>query len=108
MANGTKICRVCGKEYQACTTNRLTPGVFRWKDVACTPECGQEYFRRIMESRNVKTVVEEAEPEIVEEVVVEDVFVSGAKIEIVEDSVDDTIIEDDDDSLEDEDEEIEE
>ena len=108
MANGTKICRVCGKEYLACTTNRLTPGVFRWKDVACTPECGQEYFRRIMESRNVKTVVEEAESEIVEEVVVEDVFVSGAKIEIVEDSVDDTVIEDDDDSLEDEDEEIEE
>lgn len=98
MANGTKICRVCGKEYPACTTNRLTPGVFRWKDVACTPECGQEYFRRIMESRTVKTVVEEVEPEVAEEIVTEDVvdscFATGATFGIVEDTVDETVVED--------------
>lgn len=106
MANGTKICRICGKEYPACTTNRLTPGVFRWKDVACTPECGQEYFRRIMESRTVKTVIEEVEPNVVEEVVTEDVvdscFVTGTTFEIVEDTVDETIVECVEEDLEDE------
>ena len=108
MANGTKICRVCGKEYQACTTNRLTPGVFRWKDVACTPECGQEYFRRIMESRNVKTVVEEINTETVDETVVEDTSVFDTEVKVVEDTVDDCDTEDDYEDPTDEEEENEE
>lgn len=62
MAIGIKICKVCGKEYEACHT--LRPNLnseFRWKDVACCPEHGAEYLRQIMESRGQIQPVE-AEP----------------------------------------------
>lgn len=53
MATAVKKCRVCGKQYEACHTmmNRAA-GVFRWQEVACCPECGAEYLRRIIEMRN--------------------------------------------------------
>jgi len=46
-----KICRVCGKEYEACRSAVRTPGVFRWQEVSCSPECGQIYLQRILDSR---------------------------------------------------------
>lgn len=50
MATGYKICKVCGEVYECCLTNR--PGtIFRWQDVACSPEHGAIYFRAIAESR---------------------------------------------------------
>ena len=63
MAIGTKICKVCGKEYEACHT--LRPNMnseFRWQDVACCPEHGQEYLRQIMASRGLAPK-EEPKPE---------------------------------------------
>lgn len=45
-------CRTCGKEFVPCRTARLQDGVFRWREVACSPECGSVYFKRILESRN--------------------------------------------------------
>lgn len=51
MAKGTRICKICGKEYEYCYTNYVAPGVFRWQDVACCEEHGQEYLRKIMVSR---------------------------------------------------------
>lgn len=70
MAGAIKRCRVCGKEYEACRSAKQVDGVYRWKDVACSPECGQVYLARILESR--KPAVEEkivtslSEEEIVE------------------------------------------
>lgn len=52
MAIGVKVCKVCGKEYEACHT--LRPNMnseFRWQDVACSPEHGAEYLRQILISR---------------------------------------------------------
>lgn len=52
MAIGIKVCKVCGKEYEACHT--LRPNLnneFRWQDVACSPEHGEEYLRQILISR---------------------------------------------------------
>ena len=52
MALGKKVCKVCGREYEACHT--LRPNLnseFRWQDVACCPEHGQEYLRKIMIAR---------------------------------------------------------
>ena len=55
MAQGTRICKVCGKEYPYCKT--FTPAdVFRWQDVACCAEHGAEYFAQIEASRNKKPV----------------------------------------------------
>ena len=50
MASVFKTCKVCGKQYEYCHTNRPA-GLFRWQDVACSPECGAEYFKRIAISR---------------------------------------------------------
>lgn len=52
MATATKICRVCGKEYEYCHTARKVAGIFRWQDVACSPEHGTVYLSKIRESRN--------------------------------------------------------
>ena len=51
MPKAVKVCRVCGKEYEACRTVSQAAGVFRWQDVACSPECGAEYLRRVNEAR---------------------------------------------------------
>ena len=47
----TKFCRVCGAEYEACKTPN-TENVFRWRDVACSKECGAEYLKRVLASRS--------------------------------------------------------
>ena len=48
-----KQCRVCGKDYEPCHSTKLQPGVFRWREVACSPECGVIYLQRINESRGI-------------------------------------------------------
>ena len=60
MASAWKKCRVCGKEYEACRNLNRIAGVFRWQEVACSPECGAEYLRQIMESRGEAPVAEKA------------------------------------------------
>ena len=52
MAKAQLTCRVCGKRYEACLSERYN-GVFRWQDVACSPECGDEYLNRILVSRGL-------------------------------------------------------
>lgn len=56
MATAIKKCRVCGKPYEACHTVRHVAGVFRWQEVACSPECGSIYLAKIEESRRVETI----------------------------------------------------
>lgn len=53
MASAVKKCRVCGKEYEACRSANRAAGVFRWQEVACSPECGAVYLQRINESRGI-------------------------------------------------------
>ena len=63
MAKVTKICRVCGKEYDSCPTDRHKIGVtFRWQDVACSPECGEIYLAQVNDARGV-ALEHEVEPE---------------------------------------------
>lgn len=51
MATATFECRVCGKEYEACRNANRIDGVFRWQDVACSPEHGSIYLDLIRKSR---------------------------------------------------------
>ena len=51
MALATKKCKVCGREYEYCHTLKNLAGVFRWQDVACSPEHGSIYLSQIRESR---------------------------------------------------------
>lgn len=53
MATAMMKCRVCGKEYEACHTLKRVAGVFRWQEVACSPECGSIYLAKIEASRAV-------------------------------------------------------
>lgn len=62
MADAKKICRVCGKEYTACRTQNSNSAVFRWQDVACSPDCGEEYLRRVLAARAPKEPQKKLEP----------------------------------------------
>ena len=54
MANGLRVCKVCGKEYEGCHTQRPNMNnEFRWQEVACCPEHGAEYLRQVMISRGM-------------------------------------------------------
>lgn len=52
MAKQMKECRVCGKQYEACRSARTGSTVFNWREMCCSPECGQIYLRRVEEARN--------------------------------------------------------
>lgn len=55
-------CRVCGKEYEACRTTKNASGGFNWREVACSPECGERYLCSVMEARGTVPGVVKAEP----------------------------------------------
>ncbi len=94
----TKICRICGKEYEYCKTWRPFTGN-RWQDVACSPECAAKYFAAVEASRNGNSApavaepvlspakeVEETAEEIVEEIAAEPQEEPEAEQEETEDS----------------------
>lgn len=63
MASYKKTCRVCGKEYEPCRTATRNPKVFHWQEVACSPECGATYLKRIVESRQPAAISQRNEQE---------------------------------------------
>lgn len=68
-----KKCRVCGKGYEVCKNNLRNPNqTFRWQEVACSPECGNVYFERILASRSKASVTEQKD--IIEEDIFVDIF----------------------------------
>lgn len=44
-------CRVCGKEYTPCKSAKYDPRVYNWREVSCSPDCGQIYLKQIIDSR---------------------------------------------------------
>lgn len=70
MPKGTRVCKVCGRKYEYCKTF-ITDNRFRYQDVACSPECGAEYFARIEASRSGKAVGTVEEAPAVKEVIAE-------------------------------------
>lgn len=61
MPKQKKTCRVCGKSYEACQSVKAGDGVFNWREVACSPECGAIYFQRVMKARGLATHSDEAD-----------------------------------------------
>lgn len=49
----TRICKNCGKTYEACRTAPSDPGVYRWQDVACSPQCGAAYLAAVLKARHM-------------------------------------------------------
>ena len=60
MKYGYLNCRVCGKEYKVCRSCQKDNSKFHWRDVACSPECGEIYFAEILKSRAQETEEESA------------------------------------------------
>ncbi len=56
MLKHIKICRTCGRQYEACRSSHKNDTAFRWQDVACSIECGMKYLQKIEESRKANTV----------------------------------------------------
>lgn len=55
MATRTVPCRVCGKMFVPCNKPSSALGAFNYHSVACSPECGAEYFRRVQAARQKPT-----------------------------------------------------
>lgn len=53
-----KPCRVCGKMYTPCSDCENDKSIFRWRTVACSIECGREYFSRIEKSRMTDSTID--------------------------------------------------
>lgn len=51
MAKRTAVCRVCGKQFVPCNKSSASLGAFNYHGIACSPECGAEYLRRVQEAR---------------------------------------------------------
>lgn len=51
MAKGTRKCKICGAEYPYCKTPYV-PGTFRYQDVACCAEHGQQYLAEVIKARS--------------------------------------------------------
>ena len=75
MASAIKKCRVCGKEYEACRSANRSAGVFRWQEVACSPECGAVYLQKVEESRGHTAPKRERRRKAIEYIPVETVAV---------------------------------
>lgn len=65
MGYGYKTCKICGKEYRACSSPKRTSKVFRWQSVSCSPECGSIFLDRLIAARSKPVdTVEIAEPDV--------------------------------------------
>lgn len=84
MASAIKKCRVCGKEYEACRSANRSAGVFRWQEVACSPECGAIYLQKIEESRGRVVPKKERRKKIVEDTKIDTVTVVTENEQAVE------------------------
>ncbi len=61
-----KPCRICGKMFMPCADCENDKTMFRWKRIACSPECAKEYFTkveatRLHHSENPETCVNDVE-----------------------------------------------
>ena len=64
-----KPCKVCGKMYTPCADCERDRYAFHWRTVACSLECGKEYFRMVEEARKPKAemITKEETLDVVEE-----------------------------------------
>lgn len=65
MADRAIPCRVCGKLFVPCNKSSNALGAFNYREVACSPECGAEYLRRVQAARQkiTKEVIEQNPPD---------------------------------------------
>lgn len=52
MADRRVPCKVCGKMFTPCNKTSQELGMFNWREVACSPECGARYLEQVTASRS--------------------------------------------------------
>lgn len=73
MSKTRRRCEICGREYTVCNTALNARDRFAYEKAACSPECGAEFFRRVMVARGELPQETKSEPVIVEAMETEDV-----------------------------------
>ncbi|WP_369297170.1 hypothetical protein [uncultured Neglectibacter sp.] len=55
MAESRQVpCKVCGKLFTPCNKTSRELGMFNWREVACSPQCGMEYLEQVTAARSQK------------------------------------------------------
>ena len=47
-----RTCPICGKKFNPCCTSIKTTGVFNWREVVCSFQCGTGYLSKIENEHN--------------------------------------------------------
>lgn len=87
MPKQTKVCRVCGKTYESCRSIKTGSGVFNWREMCCSPECGKIYFQRVQESRNPTPKAKERKVHTRREPIVKEAPVAPEMASLIEQEV---------------------
>lgn len=66
MARIKRICKNCGAEYICCNRTSENDGMFHWKDVACSLECGLKYVAEVEAERAKNRVKTQCVEDIVD------------------------------------------
>ena len=53
-----RTCPICGKKFNPCCTGIKQTGVFNWREVACSFQCGKEYLQKIEKEQSPTSAVE--------------------------------------------------
>lgn len=61
-------CRTCGKDFEPCKRCYTNTGVFNWREMCCSPECGQQYLIAVEKARNPIAKLTKDSQDIAEEV----------------------------------------
>lgn len=84
MPKRAKVCRVCGKTYESCRSIKTGSGIFNWREMCCSPECGQIYFQRVEEARNPAPKMKERKVHTKREPVLKEAPVDAETVPVIE------------------------
>lgn len=63
-------CRVCGKLFTPCNKSTSEIGAFNYREMCCSPECGEQYLHDVMVARGqIKEDVKDTETESAEDTI---------------------------------------
>lgn len=92
----TRKCRVCGKSFEVCPAIGNSTNTFEWRKIACSAECGAEYFRQISASRKSDAPVQSQPTEQFAEQITDFVVADDDEEDIFMEDIDDEELDEED------------
>ena len=68
MKRHTAACRICGKEFIPCKTCYKETGIFNWREMCCSADCGKKYLLAVEQARNPKQKILDDSENIAKEI----------------------------------------